>query len=113
MKIALKIVALGLGLAILSEAPRAEDYNQRPFLAPGQMSKIQRVISHGRTEQTRQESSLSNNPNQSVVNTGCGELSVGNVRTTGRAGERAPRDNIVIAREIINAPINCGTRGRR
>jgi hypothetical protein len=112
MRKVITIVALGLGVALLSEAPRAEDYNQRPFLAPQQMSKIQRVISHGRTEQTRQESGLSN-PNQSVVNTGCGELSVGNVRTTGRAGERAPKENIVIAREIINAPINCGTRGRR
>jgi hypothetical protein len=112
MRTALAIAAVSLGLAVMSEAPRAEDYNQRPFLAPQQMSKIQRVISHGRTEQTRQESGLAN-PNQSVVNTGCGELSVGNVRTTGRAGERAPKENIVIAREIINAPINCGTRGRR
>jgi hypothetical protein len=112
MRIALFSAVLALAVAATSEAPRAEDYNQRPFLAPGQMSKIQRVISHGRTEQSRQESGL-NNPNQSVVNTGCGELAVGNVRTTGRAGERAPRENIVIAREIINAPINCGTRGRR
>jgi hypothetical protein len=112
MRKVITIMALGLGVALLSEAPRAEDYNQRPFLAPQQMSKIQRVISHGRTAQTRQESGLGN-PNQSVVNTGCGELSVGNVETTGRPGERAPKENIVIAREIINAPINCGTRGRR
>jgi hypothetical protein len=111
-------LALGLALALVAsgEPPRAEDYNQRPFLAPGQMSKVQRVVAGGRAMQGNQagvdgDSLIS--PNQSIVNTGCGELSVGNVRTTGRAGERAPRDNVVVAREIINAPINCGTRGRR
>jgi hypothetical protein len=33
------------------------------------MSKVQRVISHGRAERGRQEGAV--NPNQSVVNTGC------------------------------------------
>ncbi len=93
----------------------ADEYNQRPFLAPGEMSKVQRVISHGRAERFRQEGTgdAIGGPNASIVNTGCGKLSVGNVETTGRPGERAPKENIVVAREIINAPINCGTRGRR
>ncbi len=118
MQKVLTSLALGLALGLLAhvETPRAEDYNQRPFLAPGQMSKVQRVVAGGRAMQGNQagvdgDSLIS--PNQSIVNTGCGELSVGNVRTTGRAGERAPRENLVVAREIINAPINCGTRGRR
>jgi len=96
----------------------AKEYNQRPFLAPSESSKVQRVISSGRAMQGHQfglgegEEGTSN-PNASIVNTDCGKLSVGNVETTGRAGQRPPRENIVIAREIINAPINCGTRGRR
>jgi len=112
MRVFMTCATLAFALVAVAETPRAEEYNQRPFLAPQQMSKIQRVISHGRTEQARQEEALGNNPNQSIVNTGCGELSFGNVQTTGRPGERAPRENIVIAREVINAPINCGTRSR-
>ncbi len=93
----------------------AKEYNQRPFLAPSESSKVQRVISMGRAAQGHQfglGNEAPNNPNASIVNTDCGKLAVGNVETTGR-GQRAPRENIVIAREIINAPINCGTRARR
>ena len=107
--------ALALTLTLTAQVARAEEYNQRPFLGPGEMSKVQRVISHGRAERFRQEGTgdAIGGPNASIVNTGCGKLSVGNVETTGRPGERLPKENIVIAREIINAPINCGTRGRR
>jgi|GEM_PF-2090428 len=107
------------GLVVLAAAVQpvaAKEYNQRPFLAPGESAKVQRVISQGRAAQGHQfglGGEGSSNPNASIVNTDCGKLSVGNVETTGRAGQRAPRENIVIAREIINAPINCGTRGRR
>lgn len=111
------LVALGLSSVGADSAHAGnKEYNQRPFLAPGESAKVQRVISSGRAMQGNQAGvdagGGSNNPNQSIVNTGCGELSVGNVRTSGRRGERV-QDNIVVAREIINAPINCGTRGRR
>ena len=99
-----------------SSPAAAKEYNQRPFLAPGESAKVQRVISSGRAAQGHQfglGGEGSSSPNASIVNTDCGKLSVGNVETTGRAGQRPPRENIVIAREIINAPINCGTRGRR
>ncbi len=112
----LTITTLALTLLATAQGVRADEYNQRPFLAPGEMSKVQRVISHGRAERFRQEGaadSVGGGPNASIVNTGCGQLSVGNVETTGRPGERLPKENIVVAREIINAPINCGTRGRR
>ncbi len=110
------LVALGLSSTGAGTAHAAsKEYNQRPFLAPGESAKVQRVISSGRAMQGNQagvDAGSGNNPNQSIVNTGCGELSVGNVQTSGRRGERV-QDNIVVAREIINAPINCGTRGRR
>lgn len=111
------LVALGLLSAAADSAHAAsKEYNQRPFLAPGESAKVQRVISGGRAMQGNQAGvdagGGGNNPNRSIVNTGCGELSVGNVQTSGRRGERV-QDNIVVAREIINAPINCGTRGRR
>ena len=101
-----------------SQATSAKEYNQRPFLEPGQNSKVQRVITHGRTEKARQEQELKqqgvtttgSGMNKSIVNTGCGDLSFGNVRTTGRPGERLPRENIVVAKEVINAPINCNTK---
>lgn len=105
---------LALGGAAIPAA--AKEYNQRPFLAPGESAKVQRVISSGRAAQGHQfglGEEAPKNPNASIVNTDCGKLAVGNVETTGRAGQRPPRENIVIAREIINAPINCGTRGRR
>lgn len=111
------LVALGLFSAGADSAHAGgTEYNQRPFLAPGESAKVQRVISGGRAMQGNQAGvdaeSGATNPNKSIVNTGCGELSVGNVQTSGRRGERV-QDNIVVAREIINAPINCGTRGRR
>ena len=111
------LLALGLLSASADSAHAAgKEYNQRPFLAPGESAKVQRVISSGRAMQGNQagvdSGSGANNPNRSIVNTGCGKLSVGNVETSGRRGAR-PQDNIVVAREIINAPINCGTRGRR
>jgi hypothetical protein len=111
------LLALGLSSAGAGSALAAgKEYNQRPFLAPGESAKVQRVISGGRAMQGNQAGvdveGGANNPNRSIVNTGCGKLSVGNVETSGRRGAR-PQENIVVAREIINAPINCGTRGRR
>jgi hypothetical protein len=107
------------GVVVLSATAHpvaAKEYNQRPFLAPGESAKVQRVISQGRAAQGHQfglGGDSVGGPNASIVNTDCGKLSVGNVETSGRAGQRPPRENIVIAREIINAPINCGTRSRR
>jgi hypothetical protein len=111
------VLALGLlGGGAEQALAAGKEYNQRPFLAPGESAKVQRVISRGRSMQGNQagvDGEAAINPNQSIVNTGCGKLSVGNVQTSDRPGARAPRENIVVAREIINAPINCGTRGRR
>ncbi len=110
------VIASFIAISLASGHASAKEYNQRPFLAPGESAKVQRVISSGRAMQGHQfglAEGGSSNPNASIVNTDCGKLSVGNVETTGRAGQRPPRENIVIAREIINAPINCGTRGRR
>ncbi|MCB1885211.1 MAG: hypothetical protein KDG89_14635 [Geminicoccaceae bacterium] len=112
-------VFLLLTAALAAGDVAAKEYNQRTTLDPGKMAKIQRVVTHGRTEGARQEEGTkgiagqANNPNSTIVNTGCGDLSFGNVKTTGRPGERTPRENIVVAREVINAPINCGTRGRQ
>jgi hypothetical protein len=109
-------IAAALLVAVGLDVAAAKEYNQRPFLAPGESAKVQRVISSGRAMQGNQagvDGGQAINPNQSIVNTGCGKLSVGNVETSNRPGQRMPRENIVVAREIINAPINCGTRGRR
>ncbi len=113
---AILLTGLVIGAAALPAA--AKEYNQRPFLEPGKMAKIQRVVTHGRTEKARQEQELEQQGvttvgqglNKSVVNTGCGQLTFGNVRTTGRPGERTPRENIVVAGSVINAPVNCNTR---
>ncbi len=111
------LLAAGLAATGLTTVDAvAKEYNQRPFLAPGESAKVQRVISQGRAMRGNQagiDGDKVINPNASIVNTGCGKLSVGNVETSGRPGQRQPRENIVVAREIINAPINCGTRGRR
>jgi hypothetical protein len=116
LKIAGLMVVSLAAASLASGHASAKEYNQRPFLAPSESSKVQRVISSGRAMQGHQfglAEGGSSNPNASIVNTDCGKLAVGNVETTGRAGQRPPRENIVIAREIINAPINCGTRARR
>jgi hypothetical protein len=42
-----------------------------------------------------------------VVQTGCGALQLGNVSGSPRPGQRAPRENIVVARDVINAPLGC------
>lgn len=106
-------------LAVVPLTPDAwaggKEYNQRLTLDPGQQAKVQRVIVNGRTLPARQEREVSDEvdgkfPNGTVVNTGCGKLSIGNVETTGRPGERLPRENIVVVRDVINVPGNCGTR---
>lgn len=96
----------------------AKEYNQRPFLAPDYNSRVQRAVTHGRTEKHRQQDSAEGevgnvvNPNATVTNTGCGKLKVGGVTTTGKRGERAPRENITVVGKVINAPVNCNVRTR-
>jgi hypothetical protein len=96
---------LGLGGAALAKEP-----NQRPFLAPEYQVKVQRTIARGRRMQTGGgggEEGGAIRPGQDVVQTGCGALQVGNVSGSARPGQRAPRENIVAARDIINAPLGC------
>lgn len=111
---ALVIVSCFAALAIGSEVADAAEYNQRPFLGAGQNAKVQRAISGGRSVVGQQNGAGNNviNPNKTVVNTDCGKLSVGGVKTTGKPGERLPRENITVVKEVINAPTNCGVRSR-
>ncbi len=96
----------------------AKEYNKRPFLAPDYNSRVQRAITHGRTEKFRQQEAVEDevgnvlNPNKIVTHTGCGKLKVGGVTTSGKRGERVPRENITVVGEVINAPVNCNVRTR-
>lgn len=112
--------SLAVLIAMASEVD-AKEYNERPFVEPRFNSKIQRVISNGRTQQFRTQDDAETqvkdnintlNPNSRITNTGCGKLKVGGVTTTGRRGERAPRENITVVGDVINAPVNCGVRRR-
>lgn len=90
-------------------AALAKDPNQRPFLAPEYQVKVQRTIARGRRMQTGGggEEGGAVRPGQDVVQSSCGALQVGNVSGSARPGQRGPRENIVAARDIINAPIGC------
>lgn len=114
------IAVFGMSLAdyAVIASVDAKEYNQRPFLSPEHNSKVQRAITHGRTEKFRQEDAVEGevgkvlNPNKTITNTGCGKLKIGGVTTTGKRGERVPRENITVVRNVINAPINCNVRSR-
>jgi hypothetical protein len=91
-------------------AALAKEPNQRPFLAPEHQVKVQRTIARGRRMQTGgggEEDGGVVRPGQDVVQTGCGALQLGNVSGSPRPGQRAPRENIVVARDVINAPLGC------
>lgn len=112
-----RIVVLAGGIAAFVATDltaSAAEYNQRPFLGSGQNAKVQRAISGGRSIVGQQKGAGGNviNPNKTVVNTDCGKLSVGGVKTTGKPGERLPRENITVVKEVINAPTNCGAKSR-
>jgi len=111
---ALVIASCFAALAVGSQVAEAAEYNQRPFLGSGQNAKVQRAISGGRSTVGQQKGVGGNviNPNKTVVNTDCGKLSVGGVKTTGKPGERLPRENITVVKEVINAPTNCGAKSR-
>jgi hypothetical protein len=106
-----------IGSSVTSPAS-AKEYNKRPFLAPDYNSRVQRAVTHGRTEKFRQQDAVEDevgnvlNPNKIVTNTGCGKLKVGGVTTSGKRGERVPRENITVVGEVINAPVNCNVRTR-
>ena len=118
------LVALAFGLAAPAIGPAAispaaaKEYNKRPFLAPDYNSRVQRAVTHGRTEKFRQKDAVEEevgnvlNPNKIITNTGCGKLKVGGVTTSGKRGERVPRENITVVGEVINAPVNCNVRTR-
>ena len=102
----------GGGLGIGAGAALAKEPNQRPFLAPEYQVKVQRTIARGRRMQTGggggdEEGGGAVRPGQDVVQTGCGALQLGNVSGSPRPGQRAPRENIVVARDVINAPLGC------
>jgi hypothetical protein len=116
-------LALAFGLAAPaivgpSTPAAAKEYNKRPFLAPDYNSRVQRAVTHGRTEKFRQQDAVEEevgnvlNPNKIITNTGCGKLKVGGVTTSGQRGERVPRENITVVGEVINAPVNCNVRTR-
>ena len=98
------------GLGLGGAAALAKEPNQRPFLAPEYQVKVQRTIARGRRMQTGgggEEEGGAIRPGQDVVQSSCGALQVGNISGSARPGQRAPRENIVAARDIINAPIGC------
>ena len=112
-----RIVMLACGVVafiVTDQTVSAAEYNQRPFLGAGQNAKVQRAISGSRSTIGQQNGAGNNviNPNKTVVNTDCGKLSVGGVKTTGKPGERLPRENITVVKEVINAPTNCGAKSR-
>ena len=71
--------------------------------------KVQRTIARGRRMQTGggEEDGGAIRPGQDVVQSSCGALQVGNISGSARPGQRVPRENIIAARDIINAPIGC------
>lgn len=106
------LLAATLAPALLPPAPAtAREYNIRPFLAPEHQVKIQTVIARGRRMQAGGDDSgsINLNPSKDVVSTGCGALRVGNIDTgAARPGQRLPRENIIVARDIINTTLGCG-----
>lgn len=113
----LLVTPLLVGVTMVSPVA-AKEYNKRPFLAPDYNSRVQRAVTHGRTEKFRQKDAVEGevgnvlNPNKIITHTGCGKLKVGGVQTTGKRGERVPRENITVVGEVINAPVNCNVRTR-
>ena len=118
--IATAVILLGGVLAFVApdRPASAAEYNQRPFLGAGQSATVQRAITRSRSQIGAQTSAAEEaganvlNPNATVTNTDCGKLTVGGIKPTGRPGERLPRENITVVRNVINAPINCGARSR-
>jgi hypothetical protein len=86
-----------------------KEYNQRQFLGPSQQVKVQQVIARSRLHSGGGGSLAGGGlkPGRDLMQVGCGSLQLGNVAATGRPGERGPRQNIVVARDVINVASGC------
>lgn len=99
MKIMLGLTAVAMGLMIGSlNHASAKEFNQRPHLDPGSQAKVNSVIANGH----RMRGVGANNFGR-ITNQGCGGLSIGDVGES----TRAPRELIIVARDIININTNC------
>ena len=92
-----KIVALAL--VLFAPVALGQGFNQGSHLKPGGQSKVNKALAKGYATQD----GSANMENRSVVNIGnkkSGDCTV-NVGTT-KAGQKAPKEVVVVAKEIIN-----------
>lgn len=97
-----------LALAILVALPvEAREYNKRTHIPPAQRAKVNSAIA--RTWMIRATTGQGEGlttPGADVINTRCGSLEVGSLPANGRL----PREQIIVAGDIININQNCRSR---
>lgn len=91
------IVSICLGLASPAGVA-AKEYNQRHHLDPGTQAKVSKVIAS-----SHKENPFGVDTSGETVNSGCGDIKVGNLDNSGRP----PREVIIVARDIINVAKDC------
>ncbi len=91
-----------VGFLGVSSPALAKEYNKRPFADPATSAKLNKALAASRNAKSKYGGTVLRGD---VVNTGCGELSVGNVKEA-RPGARI-NNEVIIKGDIINAPRNC------
>ena len=108
----LPALALVLTLALAAAAggaAQAKEYNKRSFIPPGQRAKLNNAIAQTwmvKATTGQGQGLVPGGLNARVVNTSCGSLEVGALPD----GKKAPREQIIIAGDIINVNQNCRSR---
>lgn len=96
-------------LAALAATVEAKEYNKRSHIPPGQRAKVNNAIAQTwmvKATTGQGEGLVPGGLNAKVVNTSCGSLEVGAIP----GGRGTPREQIIIAGDVININQNCRSR---
>lgn len=98
---------LAILLVLAGQDGQAREYNKRTHIPPAQRAKVNNAIAQ--TWMIRATVGKGEGlaiPGADIVNTSCGSLEVGRLP----AGKKLPREQIIVAGDIINVNQNCRTK---
>lgn len=88
---------------------QAREYNKRTHIPPGQRAKVNNAIAQSWQIRATAGRDQRLPAGADIVSTSCGSLEVGRL-PAGRPGRPAPREQIIVAGDIININQNCRSR---
>lgn len=98
---------------LLGSNTLAKTYNEAPHISPQQRAKVDKTIAKARALALEEDLSGEEGAifSEGVTETGCGEISIGNIEAP-KYGPKLPEvdRDIIITGDVINVATDCGNK---